>query len=227
MRKAIHTVFTPAILLPLAVLTACSSKLTIDLPSPVTTVGQATQIAVHVHDPRGVRSISASIEQNGASFPVWSLPSPSKAADSTFTFTAGVKTTPQLKDGKATLVLDAVSAGFGHSSSHLQATVQIVTQPPTVTADSDQHYLYLGMADLVTMNVTGAATESGVKVGDQTFRSWPMPGGKPGLFSLFAFAWNMPPSTVPVVYARQRRQHRNRLHRRRFPQERTAEIHHA
>jgi murein DD-endopeptidase MepM/ murein hydrolase activator NlpD len=28
-----------------------------------------------------------------------------------------------------------------------------------------------------------------------------MPGGKPGLFSIFAFAWNMPPDTVPVVYA--------------------------
>jgi murein DD-endopeptidase MepM/ murein hydrolase activator NlpD len=40
-----------------------------------------------------------------------------------------------------------------------------------------------------------------VRVGDQTFRAWPMPGGKPGFFSLFAFAWNMPPSTVPLVYA--------------------------
>jgi murein DD-endopeptidase MepM/ murein hydrolase activator NlpD len=28
-----------------------------------------------------------------------------------------------------------------------------------------------------------------------------MPGGKPGLFSLFAFAWNMPPGTAPLVYA--------------------------
>ena len=28
-----------------------------------------------------------------------------------------------------------------------------------------------------------------------------MPGGKPGLFSLFAFAWNMPQGTIPVVYA--------------------------
>jgi murein DD-endopeptidase MepM/ murein hydrolase activator NlpD len=33
------------------------------------------------------------------------------------------------------------------------------------------------------------------------FRAWPMPGGKPGLFSLFAFAWNMPEGTTPVVFA--------------------------
>ncbi len=77
----------------------------------------------------------------------------------------------------------------------------MVTQPPTVSVDSDQHYLYLGMADLATFNVSGTWTEAGVRVGDQTFRAWPMPGGKPGFFSLFAFAWNMPSGTVPVVYA--------------------------
>ena len=28
-----------------------------------------------------------------------------------------------------------------------------------------------------------------------------MPGGKPGFFSLFAFSWNMPAGTTPLVYA--------------------------
>lgn len=51
------------------------------------------------------------------------------------------------------------------------------------------------------LNLSGYWTEAGVRVGDETFRAWPMPGGKPGFFSLFAFAWNMPPATVPVVYA--------------------------
>jgi len=57
------------------------------------------------------------------------------------------------------------------------------------------------MADLATFNVSGGWIEAGVRVGDQKFRAWPMPGGKPGLFSLFAFAWNMPSDTVPLVYA--------------------------
>jgi len=58
------------------------------------------------------------------------------------------------------------------------------------------------MADLATFNVSGSWTEAGVCVGDQTFRAWPMPGGKPGFFSLSSFlAWNMPSSTVPLVYA--------------------------
>src|ERR1017187_6717562 len=77
----------------------------------------------------------------------------------------------------------------------------VVTHPRSVTADSDQHYLYLGMADLATFTVSGNWTEAGVRVGDEKFRAWPMPGGKPGLFSLYAFAWNMPSGTVPLVYA--------------------------
>ena len=70
-----------------------------------------------------------------------------------------------------------------------------------MSVDSDQHYLYLGMADLATLNVSGSYTQAGVRVGDQSFRAWPMPGGKSGLFSLFAFAWNMPPGTIPVAFA--------------------------
>jgi murein DD-endopeptidase MepM/ murein hydrolase activator NlpD len=57
------------------------------------------------------------------------------------------------------------------------------------------------MADLATMNISGHWTEAGVRVGDQQFRAWPMPNGKPGHFSLYAFAWNMPASTQPVAYA--------------------------
>src|SRR5208282_1920873 len=79
--------------------------------------------------------------------------------------------------------------------------VVVVTRPPSLTVDSSQHYLYLGMADLVTFNITGNWTDADVRVGAQTFRGWPMPDGKPGLFSLFAFAWNMPADTAPSVYA--------------------------
>jgi murein DD-endopeptidase MepM/ murein hydrolase activator NlpD len=40
-----------------------------------------------------------------------------------------------------------------------------------------------------------------VRVGDQQFRAWPMPNGKSGFFSLYAFAWNMPEGTMPVAFA--------------------------
>ena len=201
MRKILLFIPSLLILIPTAILTGCSSPPAIDLPAPVTTVGQATPVSVHVTDPRGVRSVSATIEQNGASYPVWQMSQPSKAKEATFNFTAGVKTTPQLKDGKAKLVIEAASNGLMHTSSRIERDVTVVTQPPSVSVDSDQHYLYIGMADLATFNVSGAYTSAGVRVGDQSYRAWPLPGGKPGLFSLFAFAWNMPQGTIPVVFA--------------------------
>src|ERR1017187_3991100 len=190
-----------AVLLPIAILMARSAPPVIDLPSPSRSLGQATSITVHVRDPQGVRKVAAFVQQNGAEFPVWQLAQPSSATDSTWSFVAGVKTTPQLRDGKAKLIVEATSNDLLRKTARLDRDVTVVTQPPTVSVNSEQHYLYLGMADLAAFNVSGNWTAAGVRVGDQTFRSWPMPNGKPGLFSLFAFAWNMPAGTVPRVYA--------------------------
>lgn len=173
----------------------------IDLPSSVTVLGQATPVAVHVRDPHGIRRGAAFIEQGGVRYSVWEAPPETGAKEETWNFTAGVKTTPQLRDGKAKLIVEAVSGGLMRKAATAEHEVTVVSRPPTVSADSDQHYLYLGMADLATFNVSGTWTEAGVRVGDQKYRAWPMPGGKPGFFSLYAFAWNMPAGTVPVVYA--------------------------
>jgi murein DD-endopeptidase MepM/ murein hydrolase activator NlpD len=200
-RKIIVVVIAIAALLTIVLVIVRSATPVLDIPASVTFLGQATPITVHVHDPRGVRSVTVSVEQNGAKYHVWDAPKPSSDADNTYTFSAGVKTTPQLQNGKATLVLEATSSDLLHKSARLERPITVVTQPPSISVDGDQHYLYLGMADLATFNVSGVWAEAGVRVGDQVFRAWPMPGGKPGLFSLFAFAWNMPASTVPVVYA--------------------------
>jgi murein DD-endopeptidase MepM/ murein hydrolase activator NlpD len=189
------------LLSPLGVVLTGCAKPSMDVSSSVTTIGQATPIAVHVHSTHGISTLTATLVQNGAQYQAWQMLAASKSADSTFNFVLGSKTTPQLHDGPVHLVLEATSRGPFHSTARWERDVVVSTQPPLVSADSDQHYLYLGMADLATMNVTGAYTSAGVRVGNQTFRAWPMPGGKPGLFSLFAFAWNMPSGTAPVVYA--------------------------
>jgi murein DD-endopeptidase MepM/ murein hydrolase activator NlpD len=200
-RKALLVVVLLVIVVPIVIVVARSATPSIDLQTQVSNLGQATPISVHVTDPRGIRSVSAAVEQNGASFPVWTMEQPYKQKEATWNFTAGVRTTPQLKDGKAKLIVEATSNDLLRKSARVEQDVTVVTQPPTVSVDSDQHYIYIGMADLATLNVTGAYTAAGVRVGDQSFRAWPMPGGKPGLFSLFAFAWNMPQSTIPVVFA--------------------------
>ena len=201
MRKVIVLVIVLAALGLIVFALARSAKPVIDLPASVTAIGQATPITVSVRDPHGIRRLAVFVEQNGARYQVFETAQPSSLPDTTANFTAGVKTAPQLQAGKAKLIVEATSNDLLRKTASVEREVTVVTQPPSVSVDSEQHYLYLGMADLATFSVSGNWTEAGVRVGDQHFRAWPMPGGKPGLFSLFAFAWNMPPDTVPVVYA--------------------------
>ncbi len=181
-------------------LTGCS-KPSLSVPASLTTIGQSTPVEVHVQGAHGVRELTATLQQAGNQYVVWHMPAPSSSHDATLSFAAGVKQAPQLHDGPAMLILQARSGGLFGGTTRLQRDVNVVTEPPVISADSDQHYLYRGMADLASLSVTGPFTTAGVRVGTQTFRAWPMPDGKPGMFSPFAFAWNMPLDTVPVVYA--------------------------
>lgn len=196
------------LILPIAILWTMSASPAVSLPPSVNAVGQATPIVVHVADPHGIRNVSVFLEQNGEEYKAGEVTQPARrfrwqrsVADHDLKFTVGAKSTPQLKDGQARLIVEATSNDFRARTARVERDVTVVTRAPMVSVDSDQHYLYLGMADLVTFNVSGYTTESGVKVGDERFRAWPMPGGKPGYFSLFAFAWNMPSGTQPLVYA--------------------------
>jgi murein DD-endopeptidase MepM/ murein hydrolase activator NlpD len=200
-RKFIFLAIAILVLAPIVILFSRTATPVFDMPASVSTIGQSTPIQVRVHDPRGIHKIAASVEQNGVRLPVWESTLASATPDSIWNFTVGVKTTPQLRDGNAKLMIEATSNDFLRKTAQWEQDVNVVTRPPSLSVDADQHYLYLGMADLATFNVAGGWTEAGVRVGDQIFRSWPMPGGKPGMFSLFAFAWNMPPNTAPVVYA--------------------------
>jgi hypothetical protein len=197
-----------SVVLATALLLALSATPRIELPASVNTIGQATPITLQVSDRHGIRRIAASVEQNGVHYGAWEGTQPARRilwqlglADTSWNFTVGTQTIPQLKDGKAQLVVEATSNDFRGKTERVEREVTVVTRPPTLTVDPEQHYLYRGMADLVTFSVSGYWTETGLRVGDQTFRSWSTPGGKPGFFSLFAFAWDMPASTVPLVYA--------------------------
>lgn len=189
------------IVLVIAFFVLRSATPVVSIPATVTTLGQATPITIQVHDPHGIRGAQAFVEQNGARYPVFASTEKQKQPETTLTFTAGVKSTPQLQAGSAKLIVEATSNDLMRKTGRAERDLTVVTQPPSISADSEQHYLYIGMADLTTFTVSGSYTDVGVRVGDQKFRAWPMPGGKPGLFSLFAFAWNMPLDTIPLVYA--------------------------
>jgi murein DD-endopeptidase MepM/ murein hydrolase activator NlpD len=206
--KTFLIILVVAMATAVVLLLALSVTPVVQLQPQVTALGVATPLTLQVSDRHGIREAVVSVEQNGIRYSAWETKQPARlifwqrgVPDSVWNLVAGTKNMPQLKDGKAQLIVEVVSNDFRGKTVRLERDVMVVTQPPVLTVDSDQHYLYLGMADLVTFSVGGYWTEAGVRVGDETFRSWPMPEGKTGLFSLFAFAWNMPAGTVPLVYA--------------------------
>jgi hypothetical protein len=199
-RKFLAVVVVLVVVVVVVVLARTATPV-IRVASPVTFLGQTTPVTVHVNDKRGLRSLRAWVDQNGARYAVAQAVDANQLRNADWKFSAGVQAAPQLKDGQAQLVVEGVSNDVLRRTARWQTAVTVVTRPPSVAVDSDQHYLYLGMAELVTFTVSGSYTDAGVRVKDETFRAWPMPGGKPGMFSLFAFAWNMTPDTVPLVYA--------------------------
>lgn len=199
-RKFLGLVLAALVVLAITVVVR-SARPVLEFSSTAATLGQATPISVHVRAAHGVRRMAAFVEQNGTRYAVWEMAQTSPAPDSTWSFTAGLKGAPQLKDGPARLIVEGTSNDTMRKTGQVERAVTVVSQPPAIGVDSEQHYLYLGMADLATFNVSGAWTEAGVRVGNQTYRAWRRPGGKPGYFSLFAFAWNMPANTIPVAYA--------------------------
>ena len=208
MRKVLFLVIAALVPLLFAGLLLFSDTPVVSIPSSIVALGPATPLTVGVDDPHGVREVHVWVEEGGSRYEIYQASSPARRLQwerhqppVTFRFIAGTRTTPQLKDGKARLIAEAVSNDFRGSTGALERDITVISRPPALRVDPEQHYLYQGMADVVTFDVSGYWTDAGVRVGNETFRSWPMPEGRPGRFSLYAFAWNMPRSEVPTVYA--------------------------
>lgn len=206
----------PVVLILFVVLIAylLSTTPSVEIKPKVTVIGHDTPVTVRVATRHGIRRVTAAIEQSGKRHTVYETTEPTRRgvlfrdnqAPREFTFSAGKKQAPELKDGPAQFIVEARANDFANRSSSVATTVQINTQPPVIAADGAQHYINQGGSELVTFNVSGYWTEAGVRVGKYTFRSFPMPGktdqNASERFSLFAFPWDVPADTVPIVYAR-------------------------
>jgi len=193
----------------LLLLLVLSNSSTVNL-APVKAVGIGTPVSVTISNPHGVRRIDAYLEQNGARYPVYQESAPARRlfwdrhqAPRMVKFEAGKNKAPNLKEGPARLVVEAVSNDLRGSTDSAAAEVNVVLSAPRVIPDDLQHYIYQGSMELVTFTVSGSWNEAGVKVGPYTFRSFPLPG-KPAeqRFSMFGYPWDLPADTQPLVYAR-------------------------
>jgi murein DD-endopeptidase MepM/ murein hydrolase activator NlpD len=207
--KAIIAVVVLVVAVVAALLLLSGSTAVSLSPAPAS-IGLSTPVAVEVANPHGVRRVSARIEQNGQPYPVFEQTWPahrvfffrSREAPRKISFEAGKQKAPKLTDGKATLVVEAVSNDFAGRTTSVSAEVNVVTVPPRVVADELRHYINQGGMELVLLTPSGSWSESGVKVGKHTFRSFPLPGQPNQRFAMFAFPWDTSPDTAPAVYAR-------------------------
>ena len=192
-----------------AVLLTISSHSTLAFDPVPSAIGAATPVDVRIVNPHGVRAITARIEQDGnsaiveqtarpaARFSFWRL----HAAPEKFHFTAGKDRAPQLKEGKARLIVEARSNDLRAATDTVAADVNVILRPPSVTTDGFQHYINQGGSELAVFTPSGSWQEAGVRVGQAAFRSFPAPGGGEQRFSLFGYSWDTPPDTVPMVFA--------------------------
>jgi len=178
--------------------------------NPVTAIGLSTPVTVRVANPHGVRLLSAYVEQNGARYPLyqqtapkthllWSRHAPARA----ITFEAGKTKAPQLVEGKARLVVEAVSNDLRGATDTASCDVNVVLTAPRAVPDDSQHYVNQGGMELVAFTTSGNWNEAGVKVGQYSFRSFPLPGKGPDQrFAMFAYPWDLEASLTPLVFAR-------------------------
>ena len=166
---------------PIGTLYLLSSHTKIEFAPPPKVIGGNTPITVHVANPHGLRRFTAILEQNGASTTIFETKTPpdrikfwlAQFPDQDIHFNAGSKQDPNLKEGKARLEIEAQSNDFRGATGTISADVDVVLRPPSVSADGFQHYINQGGSEMVFFTPSGYWTEAGVRVGNDTFRSFP------------------------------------------------------
>ncbi len=190
----------------------------IELASPSAVIGQRTPLKLAVYAPGGALTmLNVSLEQNGTAMPLGTLEQPrslafAPSADQVaVTGTVGRQSTPELRQGEATLVVTAtrpVLFGLRHVSSTFRKDLQVRLTPPQVTVLSQFHFINQGGSELVVYQVNPADVESGVRVGELEYPGLPaegagIPNAPAGLrVAFFPFLYDQPASTQVSVWAR-------------------------
>ncbi|NDJ09784.1 MAG: M23 family metallopeptidase [Acidobacteriia bacterium] len=185
-----------------------SNETVLKLENPPKVIAFQTPVTVRAENSHGVRWVTLAITQDGkttetriAQAKEQSIFPKRNEAPVIIRANVGKQSTPSLHDGKAKITITAVSNDFRGKSTSVSLDVDVMTEPPRVSADGAQHYINQGGSEMVTFTPGGAWTEAGVQVGDYKFRSFPLPNHPGQYFSLFAYSWQNGPETPAFVYA--------------------------
>lgn len=180
-------------------------------------IGKKARITIEADEPRyGVRDLRATLEQGAVSVPLGEMTNPKNPwwrfwrrevrPSALLELEIGRDRVPELKEGQATIRAEATNdswARFGKGRTTLaQSVVPILIAPPRIEAVSSQHYINQGGSECAVYRVSNSAEVSGVRVGSYFFPGYALPGGSPdSRFAIFAFPYDLPASTVPLLVA--------------------------
>jgi murein DD-endopeptidase MepM/ murein hydrolase activator NlpD len=195
---------------------------TIQLLGQVKGLGQSTPIEFEVRDERhGIKNAQVEVRQGEQVFAVpimrtaqeeassswWKFWSKGAESKATYKARAGHREIPSLQEGRATLVIVATNDSWGRffrgGRSELLLDLPVRLTPPQVQVLSFPHYINQGGAELIVFKVSTGTTQSGVRVGDSFFPSWPVKESMPETrLCLFAYGYNVDPATPARIVAR-------------------------
>ncbi len=160
---------------------------TIAVTSPTTAIGLESRLEISVESPDGaLNRVEAFLVQGDQQFPLFSLDRPEEATLTQetaervrITRAFGRRTFPALNPGQAQLVVVAarpVLFGVREAESTVRLDLRLIFQPPRLRVVSTQHFVNHGGAEMVVYRVTPPDADSGVRVGDRTYRGYPASG---------------------------------------------------
>jgi murein DD-endopeptidase MepM/ murein hydrolase activator NlpD len=184
-------------------------------------IGANTSVQLEVRDDRyAIKKVQIELRQDGHIFPVpfmetvfgeppaaWKFWASSKEHSWSIMAHVSRHEIPELKEGRATLVVTATNNAWGRffRGGRAETTLELPVRftPPQVEVLSSKHYVNQGGAELVVFKVSPSAVESGVQVGQSFFPSWPVKESLPDTrLCLFAYAHDVDPKTPAHIVAR-------------------------
>ncbi len=156
----------------------------IEIHEPARFIGRQLEFAVTI-DPGDAEltAVTAAIEQNGVSVPIFSLSAPDDAritqeTDTRIRISRSLMRDayPGLVEGPASVAVEATHArlfGLRERSAAARHDVAARFRPPRLSIASTFHFVNHGGAELAVYRVNPPDAESGVRVGDRSYRGYP------------------------------------------------------
>ena len=179
-------------------------------PQPPT-IGANTPVTVHVANPHGLRRFTAILEQNGARTTIMETRSPAdrmkfwlaQFPPQDIHFNAGSKEAPNLKEGKARHRRGSAIERFPRCHRHDLSRRRCSSSPSLRFSRWLSALHQSGRLGDGALDAVGLLERSGSARGQRTrIAAFPLAGSAAQRLALFAFPWDTPADTAPVVFAR-------------------------